>query len=163
MNNLETAYNKAMAMVQKGRSKQEALLEFPEFANELAPLLDISLNLLMLPKIEAPRPAMQRKYALAPSKGFWLTWIHISKFAGVSMSLMLLVSALTVTGYAALKSGPGKPLFQVKKLAEQSQMLLAFNQNQQASIQLQITQSRLNDAREIFSTPASTSQQKTAA
>jgi hypothetical protein len=164
MSNLETAYNQAMEQIQKGRSKQEVLLEFAEHKNELAPLLDISLSLLTLPKNIAPQPAMQRKYALAPSKGFWLNWVHISKFAGVSMSLMLLLSAFAVTAYATLKSGPGQALFSVKKLAEQSQMILAYNnQNQKASIQVAIAQQRLDDAKQIFSDPGSNIEQKTAA
>lgn len=163
MNSLEAAYNQAVDMLKKGRSKQEALLKFAEFKNELAPLLDISFSLLSLPKNSPPQPAMQRKYALVPSKGFWLTWIHVSKFAGVSMSLMLLLSAFTVTGYATLKSAPGQTLFQVKKSAEKLQLVLAYNQNQKANIQLQITQSRLNDAKQIFSDPNSNVEQEKAA
>jgi hypothetical protein len=163
MDNRENAYNQALELLQKGRFKEEVLLELAEFKNELAPLLEISTSLLALPKNVAPRPAMQRKYMLAPSKGFWLTWIHISKFAGISMSAMLLVSALTVTGYATFKSSPGQTLFAVKKSAEKLQLILAYNQDKKASIQVQITQNRLNEAKEIFSNPTSNIAQEQAA
>jgi hypothetical protein len=162
MDNLENAYNQAMERMQKGRSKQQALLEFDHLKTQLDPLLEISLNLSALPKNAVPQPAMQRKYALAPSKGFWLTWLHVSKFAGVSMSLMLLISAFTVTGYAAFKSAPGQALFQVKKSAEQLQVILASSQGQKAIIQVQLAESRLNDAREVFNNPNSTEPQKAA-
>jgi hypothetical protein len=163
MKDLETAYNQAMEMIKKGHSKEEVLLEFSQFKNELAPLLDISLSLLSLPKIEAPRPAMQRKYALVPGKNFWLGWMRISKFAGVSMSVMLLVSALAVTGYEAYKSGPGEVLFSLKKSAEQAQVLLAYNQKDKAAIQVAIAQQRLSEAQAIFSNPNSNAQQQQAA
>ena len=163
MNDLESAYNQAMEMMKKGRSKEEVLLEFSQFQKELAPLLDISSSLLALPKNLAPRPAMQRKYALAPAQNIWMAWLHISKFAGVSMSVMLLVSALTATGYEAYKSGPGQVLFPVKKVAEQTQVLLAYNQNDKAAIQVAIAQQRLSEAKAIFSDPNSNPQQQQAA
>ena len=106
---------------------------------------------------------MQRKYALAPAQNIWMAWLHISKFAGVSMSVMLLVSALTATGYEAYKSGPGQVLFPVKKVAEQTQVLLAYNQNDKAAIQVAIAQQRLSEAKAIFSDPNSNPQQQQAA
>ena len=163
MKDLETAYNQAMEKMKKGRSKQEVLLEFAEFKNELAPLLDVSASLLSLPKNLAPRPAMQRKYALLNAKSFWMAWLHVSKFAGVSMSVMLLVSALTATGYEAYKSGPGQILFPVKKVAEQTQVLLAYNQNDKAKIQVAIAEARLSEAKAIFSDPNSNPQEQQAA
>jgi len=163
MQDSETIYNRAMDMIAKGCPKEQVLLEFKEYANELAPLLDISLSLSLLPKLEAPKPAMQRKYALAPSKNFWLTWIHVSKFAGVSVSVMLIVSALAVTGYAAYNSGPGQVLFSIKKTAEQAQVLLAYNQKDKASLQVAIAEQRLSEAQNIFSNPASGVEQKKAA
>ncbi len=162
MDNLENTYNQALEMIKNGRSKEEVLLHFSKQQKELAPLLKLSSALLSMPKNTAPAPAMQRKYALAPSKSFWLNWIHISKFASVSMSAILLISAFAATGYAAKNSTAGQTLFSVKKFAEKVELNLANNQNEKANIQLAITQQRLSDAQEIFSNPSSNVEQKTA-
>lgn len=154
MDNFEDIYNKALELLESGKSAGEVLLEFAEYKDQLAPLLEISETLFAMPKNQVPEPARQRKYALAPSKTFWLAWIHVSKLAAVSMSLMLILSATAVAGYATIKSGPGQALFKIKKLAEQSQSLLAFNENQKADIQIAITQKRLSEAQEILKNPS---------
>ncbi len=163
MNNIENIYNKAMDMLHSGHSKEEVLFVFPDYEKELSPLLDISLTLSTLPKNIVPEPAMQRKYILAPTKSFWLAWLHISKFAGVSMSIMLLVSMFLFTSLISLRSAPGQVLFSVKKTTEQLQVILAYNQDKKADLQIKITQKRLNEAREIFNNPNSDTKDEQAA
>lgn len=163
MNNFDDIYNQALELLRKGHSKEDILLKFSQHRNELAPLLEISGALLTIPKNIVPTPLMQRKYAVAKAKSFWLTWMHVPKLAGVSMSIMLLLSAFTVMGYQTLKSSPGQALFGVKKSAEQLQLILASNQDAKASLQIQIAQKRLNEAQEIFDNPNSNADQKTAA
>jgi len=160
---LENIYSEALEMLEKGHSKEEVLLEFTDYKTELEPLLDISASLLLMPKNAAPEPAMRRKYIAAPAKRVWLAWVHVSKFAGVSMSLMLLISAFTVAGYSALHSHPGQSLFAVKKSAEQLQLLLASSQDKKADLQIAIAQKRLDEAQAIFSDPNSGADQKNAA
>ena len=163
MNNIEDTYNQALELIQQGLSKDEVLVKFAQNKDELADLLSLSEALLATPKNIVPTPLMRRKYALAPSKGFWLTWIHLSKFAGVSMSVMLLLSAAAVTGYAAYKSGPGQTFFPIKKLAEKGELILALGSDKKASLQVAIAEQRLNDAQKIFSNPQSPAAQKNAA
>jgi Domain of unknown function (DUF5667) len=163
MNNLENAYNQALDMIKKGHSKEEVVVQFPEFKNELNPLLDVSMVLFTVPKNIAPTPLMQRKYAAVPVKRFWLAWLHVSKFASVSVGIMLLVSALSVTAYQASTSIPGSPLFALKKGGENLQLILAQSQTQKASLQVAIAQQRLSDAQQIFNDPSSNTEQKTAA
>src|SRR5579859_6710432 len=107
MDNLDNIFNQALDMLKKGRSQQEVLIKFPEHKSGLAPLLEISQSLLSVEKNIVPTPLMQRKYAAIPVKHFWLAWFHISKFAGISVSLALLLSMLGLTGYAASNSTPG--------------------------------------------------------
>jgi len=163
MNNIDEIYNQALEMLKKGRSKQEVLLKFAKCKNELAPLLDISSVLLSVPKNIVPTPLMRRQYAAVPVKRLRLAWLHISKFAGVSVGLMLLISALSVTAYQAESSTPGNALFALKKGGENLQLILASSQTQKASLQVAIAQQRLSDAQQIFNDPASNEQQKTAA
>jgi len=160
---MEEIYNQALEMLKKGSSKEEVLFKFAEYKNELAPLLDISSVLLSVPKNIVPTPLMRRQYAVIPAKKLWLAWLHISKFAGVSVGLMLLISALSVTVYQAESSTPGNALFALKKGGENLRLVLAFNQTQKAGLQVAIAQQRLSDAQQIFNNPTSNEQQKTAA
>jgi hypothetical protein len=163
MNNFDEIYNQALEMIKKGSSKEEVLVKFAQYRNELAPLLDISSKLLSMPKNIVPTPLMRRKYAVAPSKRLWLAWLHMSKFASVSVAVMLLISAFSITAYQASNSLPGKILFPLKKQEENLQLILASNQNQKASLQIQIAQNRLSAAQQIFNDPTSNTEQKTAA
>jgi hypothetical protein len=163
MNSLDEIYNQALTMLKKGRSKEEVLVKFAEFKNDLAPLLDVSSTLLAMPKNIAPTPLMRRKYAATPAKTFWLAWLHVSKFAGASVAVMLLISAFSVTAYQTSKSLPGNTLFPLKKDAENLQLILASDQTQKASLQVAIAQQRLSDAQQIFNDPSSDAAQKTAA
>ncbi len=160
---MEEIYNQALEMLKKGSSKEEVLVKFAHYKNELAPLLDISSVLLSVPKNIVPTPIMRRKYALAPAKSFWLAWLNISKFAGASMALMLLISAFCVTAYQASKSTPGKALFSLKKGEESIRLVLTSSEDKKASLQVSIAEQRLNEAKEIFNDPNSDQQQKTAA
>jgi len=163
MNNLDNIYNEALDMLKKGHSKEEVLLKFASVADELAPLLEISSSLLSMPRNIVPTPLMQRRYAVATVKNFWLTWLHISKFAGVSVSVLLLVSAVSVMGYQASKASPGQTLFAVRKQAEKLKLILATNQDAKADLQIKIAQSRLDQAQAIFNDPNSNLDEKKAA
>lgn len=130
---------------------------------ELSSLLKLSASLLVLPKNPVPTPLMNHRYAATKAKSFWFAWEHISRLAAASTAAMLLLSAFAVTGYAAYHSAPGQTLFAVKKSAEKLQMVLAYNQNQKASLQIEITQKRLNEARLILQNPSSNIEQEKAA
>ncbi len=162
-NNSENNYNQAAELLKKGLSKQEVLLRFSEFQEELAPLLELTAGLLSLPKTKVPEPAMQRKYAFKASKRLWLGFIHISKFAGVSIGLMLIFSCFAATGYAAWNSNPGQVLFPLKKTAEKLELAFVPGANSKANFQVAIAQKRLNEAQSIFNDPNSNVAQKTAA
>jgi hypothetical protein len=163
VNNIEDIFDEAVTMLQKGHSEQEVLSKFAHAKNELAPLLSFSKPLLNLPKNIVPIPLMQRKYAAIPVRGFWLAWLKASKFASVSVGVLLLLSAMVGTVYASFASIPGQPLFAVKKVWEKSQLALTTNQDARASLQIQIAESRLNDAQAVFSDPGSDAAQKSAA
>ncbi len=130
---------------------------------ELSPLLELSKSLLALPKNPVPTPLMNHKYATNQVKHLWFAWTHISRLAAASTAAMLLLSAFAVTGYAAYNSAPGQTLFVVKKTAEKLQMVLAYSQNQKASLQIEITKKRLDEARTIFQNPTSNIVQEKAA
>jgi len=159
MNSQEDIYNQAVAMLRAGHSKQEALDAFPNSKNGLAPLLELSQALLNMPKAIVPTPMMQRKYALSKAKVFWLSWSHVFKFAAVSSSLMLLLSAGAFTAYAARNSLPGTGWFFLKRAEENTQLIFTINPQAKANLEIALAQKRLDEAQQIFSNPNQNNQQ----
>ncbi len=164
MNNLPDQLNSALENAKRDKPVIEAPLEMADSEKqELISLLELGRELSNLPKATVPTPLMNYKYAEAKVRHLWFAWLHISKFAAVSTSLMLLVSAFAVTGFAAQNSRPGQTLFTVKKFTEKSQVILAYDESRKASLQLEIAQKRLNEAQSIFKDPASNLKQEQAA
>ncbi len=150
---MEEILNIALNMMKNGSSLEEALLNWPDKANELRPLLQTAALLMSLPKNSVPEPVMQRKYILSPAKHTWLKLFPVSKLAGLSMSLILLASLVAGTSYAAYSSVPGEALFTLKKSSEQIQLKLATTPEKKASIQIEITKKRLTDAQKVLNNP----------
>ncbi len=163
MNSIEEIYDQAIELMRKGHSQQDVLVKFADYKNELEPLLDLSHSLLSIPKNIVPTPMVNRKYALAKTKSFWLNWVPMSRLAAASLSLILVFSAFAATGYAAAGSLPGQALFAVKKIGEQVQLAFAGSAQNRANLQIAIAQSRLSDAQEVFSNPQSPADEKNAA
>lgn len=157
--NQEDIYNQAVAMLKAGHSVKEVLDSFPNAKNELAPLLELSQTLLSMPKGIVPTPMMQRKYALSRAKIFWLSWSHTLKFAAVSSSLMLLVSAGAFTAYAAKSSLPGHSLFALKRAEEKAQLIFTIDPQAKANLEIILAQKRLTEAQQIFNNPGQNNQQ----
>lgn len=164
MNNqsIEQIYDKALEELAQGRLKTEILSKYPAIP-ELEGLLDLSLALSAMPKKEIPEPSMQRKYILAPARRVWLQWVHISRFAAVSTSALLLAALVGGTGYATNISKPGELLFQVKKATEHLQLQLTTNPQSKLSLQIEIAQKRLDDAQAALNNSQEDPQKKTAA
>lgn len=160
--NLEEIYNQSLEMLSQGKTEQEILAHFKDAQKELAPLLQISALLNNIPVNPVPTPFMQRKYEALTKKSLWLGFVHISRFAAVSVGLSLLTAGLVATGFAADQSAPGEALFAVKKTTEKIQLVLAQNQNARASLEIKIAQKRLQEAQAVLNNPSSDPELKTA-
>lgn len=160
---IEQIYDTALRELKQGRSKSEILSKYPEHSGQLEGLLDLSLALSALPKKIAPEPAMQRKYVFAPARRLWLHWLHFSRFATVSMSVLLLAALGISTGYAAYMSHPGDTFFGLKKAGEHAELAFTLNAQQKINLQVAIAQQRLDDAQLALNTPGSNDPQKQAA
>jgi alpha-L-fucosidase len=134
-------------------SKQGSVLKNDD--KELLELLNVADSLYKLPKKAIPKPAMQRKFMLAPVKILWYSRFHFSKLATVSMSAILLFSAAGATGYAAWHSVPGQALFAIKKSAEGLQLKFAATPEKKATLYMEFSQKRLMDAQKVLNNPNS--------
>jgi hypothetical protein len=105
---------------------------------------------------------MQKKFILAPVKTFWLSWLHISKLAAVSMGILLFITAIAGTSYAVTRSVAGQTLFTLKKRAELLQLTFARSPEAKINLQLEISQKRLSEAQEVLKDPSVRPSQTTA-
>ncbi len=161
--NIEEIYNQSLEMLFEGKSEQEILAHFKDDQNELAPLLKISNNLFSIPTNPVPTPLMKRKYA-AESESVWLfPKFLLSKFSIASIGFTIIFGALFGIGYAANLSSPGDKLFTLKKSAENIQLAFAGNQDARATLEIRITQKRLQEAQAVLANPTSNPEQKSAA
>lgn len=164
MEKFEEILDKALLELKQGTSKDAVLLKWPEHRQALEPLLAVTEQFSNLPKNPVPEPAMQRKYLQVPIKTHaWFAWVHVSRLVSVSAAAFLLIAGSAATVYGAARSLPGQTLFPLRKTAEQIQLHFASNDIERANIQLKITQERLADAQEVFSSPHSNTSQQVAA
>lgn len=149
----EEILNQACDKLRSGASIRDVLLDFPDQAKELEPLLETLSLLVSLPKNISPEPAMQRKYILAPARRLWLGWLPFSRLATISTSVMLLATVFLGTGYAANQSLPGDRLFQLKKTSEQLRMKMTTSPEGKISLQVEINKKRLTEAETVLKDP----------
>lgn len=152
-NSFEDIINQACDQLRQGKTPAEIVSQWPQYQDQLAPLLATIGLFYSLPKKAVPQPAMQRKYILAPAKHLWLHWIKISRWAAVSTSALLLTAIAVTTGYAAYASRPGDIMFGFKKAAEHAQVQFTLNQQQKINLQLAIAEQRLSDAQAALNQP----------
>jgi hypothetical protein len=156
-------FENALLKLKQGASLQEVFLAFPEYEQELKELLPTAQIFMAMPKKPVPEPIMQRKFISVPAKNLWFAWLNLSKFASISVSAILLITALAGTGYAASQAVPGQALFSIKKITERVRLNLTTNPVQKANLQMAITQDRLSDAKQVFGNPQHDPSQELAA
>jgi len=159
MNKNEDILNEAIAKLRTEHSVEQVLSAYPELEqaekNELRSMLALAHSLVSLPKKDIPEPSMRRAYIFAPVQSTWLSWLPLSRLATASMSVIMLMTAMVGTGFAAWDSTAGQPLFRLKKTVENLELAFAKTPESKANIQVEITKKRLTEAQEIFQNPSS--------
>ena len=154
-NVLEEMLNEAVEMLHKGLTKQEVVLKFPEnYRETLLHMLEIAEEIKALPKNSAPKPVMQRKYALSPSKISWAAWLGMHKLMGIAAPAAVFALLIAGTSYAALNSVPGQKLFTLKKSGEQIRLKFAISPEAKINLQTSIAKQRLHEVEKILKNPS---------
>jgi hypothetical protein len=151
MADIERIFDQVLRDLKAGAPVSEVLSKYPEYKNELAELCATAAPLLKLPTNPAPAPAMRRLYLTTPrTVHAWTAWMHFSRFAAVSTSVLLLAAAFGATTYGAANSLPGQKLFVFKRTAEQLELKMTNDPNERANFQLTLAQRRLDEAKQVF-------------
>lgn len=121
-----------------------------EDIKELAPILSA---LSHLPKIDAPTPYRERRYAQQLQQRTLAQYIF-GFFRGSALPLGIFagVSAFILTGFAANSSTPGQHLFTVKKSFERTTLVFT-PESQKPQARLALVEKRLADAEEVLANP----------
>ncbi len=133
----------------------DCLKKYPQYADELAPLLETALALKAMPDVQPSRafklktrarltqlsrPALPRRFTFL-----------VPRFSLATLATIILV-ALGLTGgmvYAASDSLPDSPLYSIKRGTEEIQVLLATDPESQARVHMGLAEQRLLEAQAL--------------
>jgi Domain of unknown function (DUF5667) len=154
---IERILQLCLARIAAGESIAACLNDYPEHADELAPLLEavVELRGWAPPALSAAtrgatrtraHAALAAQRARSPRRWAWV-WARGMRLAlGSVLALLLLLGTLGISVAAAQSSLPGQPLYGLKRQSEELRLQLASDAEQQAELRLQFAGRRLDEA-----------------
>jgi hypothetical protein len=169
---LEAVLSECLNQMNKGESVEACVAQYPTLAAQLEPLLRLALQVKALRQEQAPPPvAMQagrqrllREAARLKSAQLdkahtvpvpW--WLNLQALMRRSMAAAVLASMLVIvalgagTVAASARSLPGDALYPVKRVTEEFQLLLTFDQQSKARLVQKLDERRREEAKAIAS------------
>jgi len=158
----ETILDYCIDEIQAGKSLEKCLAEFPEYRDELKPMLE---TVSMMGKAEAPQPsaetinnalfeigrrAEQEKSSAGTSGIFFPEFMRKPwVFRTLSAAMVLVVLFF---GLSTLSAGsvPGDILYPFKKFTENVQFLLTTGEQDRAELRLTFSEKRLKELSELY-------------
>ncbi len=151
---IEEVLDKLLTKIEQGRSVEDCLREYPEFSQELEPILRLSVKIKGLPKPE-PSPEVMSAFfwevekviaeQRAPSFRFRLQRVlALAPVRVVSLILLVIFVGWTTLSFSA-RSMPGHILYPVKRFAEKVQHTLTVDQKSNAFLHLTFADRRANE------------------
>lgn len=144
---LNRVFEDCLARLQHGAALEEVLQKYPEWKEELRPVLEAMLALwesrgsdtvpvaAMRRSREHLLEEAQRRRAVEPPPGFWARWFRKVSAFSVSVVVFVVVLGLFLTGWASVKALPGEALYPVKLAAEQITLNLSASPSQRMELE----------------------------
>ena len=162
MNELQEALEICLKEIEQGADINSVLFLYPEFADELRPLLEASVNAR---NIAVPPPSaevewrnrakvLQRAAEMRttrikpPARRIWL--VSLRRVAVAFIVVAILFASGTNLVRAASTTLPGDQLYPVKRTWEDVLVLLAFNVQQRDALEVEHENERLHELQELF-------------
>lgn len=151
---IEELLDRLLAEIDKGKSIEDCLKDYPEFSRELEPLLRLAIKIKGLPK---PKPAPEViSAALEKIETFFspgkkqvrrlsIKEIFSLRPARAIVIILLIISVGWTTLSFSSRSMPGHPLYPVKRLSEKIQHIFTFDKKGNASLHLIFSERRANE------------------
>jgi len=144
----EDILDQAMAELRRGKTQAEVLAQFSAQADQLRPLLEVAAIGFAIPRNTVPTPLRRRAYAEKAYKSWWVRSAGVLKFGILPLTLALLLVGGETFVEATIHSLPTDSLYAVKRAVEQAQLKLARTPDQQAALQMQLAQKRLDEVQQ---------------
>jgi len=141
---IDDLLDKLLTEIEKGRSLKDCLKDYPEFASELEPLLQLVIEIKNLPKPE-PRPetlarSIQKALAVPKSKPSSASVFRIFSPLPPIVRIAAVVLFVVLIGWSSLalsrQSIPGDVLYPIKTLTEKVQYLFTFDSERKVTLHL---------------------------
>ena len=159
---VHTVLQDCIEMVRQGASPEECLARYPEYAQELEPLLETALTAQrQLPTAMPSMPSALRTRVRArvmaewdrrhrPRQRFWHPPYLVPRWAASALSVVLVfVLSGTGTVLAAGSSVPGDPLYAVKELREDVSLWFARSPEAKVDIYTRLVKQRAEELMEL--------------
>jgi len=164
--------DECLSQMDKGRSLEACVAQYPALAAQLEPLLRLALQVKALRQERVPSPvtlqatrkrlmreaarlrSAQRDQAPTRPVPWWpnLQALMRRSMASVALATLLLVVVLGAgTIAASAKSLPGDALYPVKRMTEEFQLLLTFDRQSRAQLVQKLDERRREEARAVAS------------
>jgi len=144
---LNRVFEDCLARLQHGASLEEVLQKYPEWREELRPVLEAMLALwesrgsdtvpvaAMRRSREHLLEEAQRRRAVEPPPSFWVRWLRKTSGFIVPAVVFLVVLGLFLTGWASVKALPGEAFYPVKLAAEQITLNFSASPSQRMELE----------------------------
>lgn len=160
---LEHILDICIDQLKQGKTVEECLQQFPQYADELRPMLQLAQGLEQLPK-PGPSPADMLSAALSlgqkqhrEKESLKSRFFPNKIFSAPRLSLafnLVLVLLILFWGMSTLSANsvPGEFLYPVKVFTERVRFVLTFNEENRAELRLTLAEERLKELAEIYQT-----------
>ena len=162
MKEFETILDYCIDEMRAGKTIDELVTQFPEYADELRPMLEMTEQ---LGELEAPEPSAEtinnalfeigqragQKKQKPDTAGIFLPEFVRQPWVRRTVSAVLVVVVLFFgLSTASADSVPGDILYPVKQLTESIRIALTFNEEQEAELRLTFSEMRLKELSQVY-------------
>ena len=163
------ALNDCVERLTKGESIQDCLNRYPEYADELRPLLEVSVSTIRAAEDLQPGPSAKRRnfqrFSRAISEAarrkedrvpWWQPW-KSRRFAPIArpalvgfMAIAIMLTGVGATTAAASNSVPGEPLYWVKTTRENVESRMPRSDESRANYEAKLAQARGDEVNKLI-------------
>lgn len=162
MNNdsIQSAFSECLELIlTEGASVESALEQYPQYEDELLPMLEAAIAAQRLGQsINVPQTAqsssralfLNRAHALSEPKTAWFSFIPLRLGFVTLVVLALLILGSLSTVVVSAQSLPGDTLYPVKILREKTQLFFTQDSNQRLELEREFDQQRAQEIYELI-------------
>ena len=161
MERIEEALNDCIERMDGGEPLGSCLASYPDLADELRPLLELShavteTSLSIKPRGEFKAAARHRFHAALAGKGSKVAKTKAAfrgwrfRWATVAVAALLIFVVGGGMGVASANSMPGEPLYRIKTLTERIRMGLTFGNENKAQLHMNFAERRSDEMQTLI-------------